>query len=143
MRRKNVMVRRHFLAELLTTHPDPARAVMRGYRPTLFRYHAGDPWAVTFDFAQGSGWVTWRFARTLLADGLNTRVGEGDVTLTPTVDSAHVLLELSPPTGTVTLRFYRVDLEHALERTETLVPEGTEHASVDWDHEWSLIGEVA
>jgi hypothetical protein len=120
--------------------PDPT---VTGTHATKFRYFPADPWAVVFDISHGSGWVRWRFARELLADGVNTSAGEGDVIVFPALaGDSHVFLSLSSPTGSVTLRFTRRDIEHALDRCEDRVPEGSEHTAVDWDQEWARLGGV-
>jgi hypothetical protein len=123
---------------------DGAEAAPVGTHATTFRYFPDDPWAVVFDIAQGEGWVRWRFARELLADGVNAPAGQGDVIVFPALTGdAHVFLSLSSPTGSVTLRYKRRDIEHALDRCEHRVPEGSEHTAVNWDREWARLGQVA
>ncbi|RZQ64209.1 SsgA family sporulation/cell division regulator [Amycolatopsis suaedae] len=103
-------------------------------------YRASDPWAVRLAVHTDAGWVGWSFARSLLADGLNGRAGEGDVTVFPHRHGepfVHVIL--SSPTGTASLRFDRAGVEAFLDRADKAVPEGTEASHVDWTRELDLL----
>lgn len=63
------------------------------------RYDTRDPFAVVAAFRAGRvGWVEWTFSRDLLADGLLTETGEGDVRIRPANgDPEVVVVELSSP----------------------------------------------
>lgn len=65
------------------------------------RYDTRDPFAVVAAFRTGrAGWVEWVFSRDLLADGLLTEAGEGDVRIRPTVGEPEiVVVELNSPSG--------------------------------------------
>ncbi|HEU0086594.1 MAG TPA: SsgA family sporulation/cell division regulator [Pseudonocardiaceae bacterium] len=65
------------------------------------RYDTRDPFAVVAAFRTGrAGWVEWVFSRDLLADGLLTEAGEGDVRIRPGAGEPEVVVvELSSPSG--------------------------------------------
>jgi hypothetical protein len=65
------------------------------------RYDTRDPFAVVAAFRTGrAGWVEWVFSRDLLADGLLTEAGEGDVRIRPAVDDPEIIIvELNSPSG--------------------------------------------
>jgi hypothetical protein len=56
--------------------------------PVWFTWTDEDPWAVTITFAPDR---VWGLARQLLADGLTSVCGEGDVTFTPGTGSEVVM----------------------------------------------------
>lgn len=107
-----------------------------------FVYHAADPFAVLFNFRSNrQSWICWSFARDLLADGVNTAAGDGDVHVAPdATDPTVVWVSLCSPSGTGTYAFRRADLEHALDASEGLVPAGCESALIDWEHEFAVLG---
>lgn len=105
-------------------------------------YKTADPWAVELAVRSGGqNWVSWVFARSLLADALVAggalldRVGDGDVGVI--VRGSHVLLELTSPSGHAILRLPRGDVDRLLDKAEQLVPEGSE--TVDWSRELALL----
>jgi hypothetical protein len=108
------------------------------------RYDAADPFAITLDIASGTGWVRWQIDRDLVADGMNTGIGLGDVFIYPdtVAGTSRVWVCLHAPTGgqSVQLGFRRADLEHALDQIEDLVPAGTEWDRIDWAHEFAVLG---
>ncbi|GAA1986444.1 SsgA family sporulation/cell division regulator [Amycolatopsis minnesotensis] len=107
-----------------------------------FLYSLDNPYAVTFLLNPGSDEREWRFARDLLAEGMNRAAGDGDVRIGP--DGDVVRIGLYSPTGAAVLYFGRADLEKALEATEVLVPPGEESEFWDWDTEWvRFIGDAA
>jgi hypothetical protein len=131
------------VADLVTFTPD-GDAHVTNTTPVTIRYDVTDPWAITLDIARGSNSpVQWLFARDLLADALTASgallapAGVGDVIVV--AEGSHVFVLLTTPAGTANLRFSRAVMEHALDEAEQLVPEGTESAAVDWDHELVLL----
>jgi len=96
----------------------------------VFGYLATDPWAISMVMHTTTP-VPWTFARELIADGLNTTTGHGDVRVVPAETA--VTLELSSPSGAARLAFARASLEKLIEHTEHLVPLGAEAEHVDWD----------
>lgn len=111
----------------------------------VFTYRAANPYAVELAFrTRPTQWVTWRFARDLLAAGMAATSGDGDVRITPDNDNdARVWICVTSPAGRADFAFARAALEHALDDTEALVPEGTEAELIDWDREIAELGEVA
>src|SRR5688500_5703820 len=76
----------HLLVPVIT--PAPVAAELH--------YEPEDPYAVAVLFHTGQGKVEWIFARDLLADGLLTSSGEGDILVRPAADDPErVLLELN------------------------------------------------
>jgi len=102
------------------------------------RYDAADPFAIRGDFCLGGHIVRWVFARTLLRAGLYEPSGAGDVRVRPWIDDDGgdaVLIELSSPDGSATMRGDASELEAFLLRTEVLVPPGCESAHLNLDDE--------
>lgn len=99
------------------------------------RYDTRDPYAVIAAFRTGrSGWVEWVFARDLLADGLITQTGEGDVRMRPASDNPGVIvLELSSPSGHAMFEASAEELADFLDKTYDAVLPGNEHLWVDVD----------
>lgn len=91
---EHVILRSTALFELLAPH---RRIEVR----VELSYDTRDPFAVTTAFHAGrNGWVRWVFARDLLADGLLTESGDGDVRIRPGIDNPEVLtIELNSPSG--------------------------------------------
>ena len=108
------------------------------------RYDAIDPWAVRVAFhtgGEGDGLVEWMFARQLLADGVATAVGEGDVRVWPALPGRdHVLnLAMASPSGAALFEIDRDELVEFLQETYLVVPTGSESESVDLDAEIALL----
>lgn len=104
------------------------------------RYRSDDPLAVHMVFparicGQGTG-LTWCFARTLMAEGLVSLAGEGDVQIWPG-STRSVMIRLRSEGGAALLELPRRDLRRYLAATYHLVPHGHELARLDID---SLIG---
>jgi hypothetical protein len=99
------------------------------------RYDTRDPYAVVAAFRTGRvGWVEWVFARDLLADGLITHSGEGDVTIRPAVDDPEVVMvELSSPSGHAVFEASAQELADFLDRTYDVVVPGNENLWVNVD----------
>lgn len=104
--------------------------------PVVLRYDAVDPFAVHLCFQTGpSRDVRWVFARTLLADGLLARAGDGDVRVwpgTPTIEDA-LLVELESPSGHARFEVSATVVAEFLDATYELVPSGRESGRVDLD----------
>ena len=116
----------------------PVRASMR--------YDVTDPYAIQVAFHTGSAdaesaVVEWTFARQLLADGVSTPVGEGDVQVWPSSSggSPVVCLSLSSPSGKALFEVPMGALVEFLGHTYEAVPTGGESAHVDVDAELALL----
>lgn len=99
-----------------------------------FVYDPADPYAVTVRLLDNRTrrWVSWIFARDLIADALMFGpAGDGDVRLIPEGE-AWVWLEIAGSTERARIRFGRGALERALDEAEALVPLGTETTRIDW-----------
>ena len=103
---------------------------------TIMGYRRPDPYAVTMTFITGDGNLTWTFGRDLLARGMTSPVGEGDVRVAPAVDDAGravVQIELSSPDGHLVLEARTAELDDFVSRTLALVPAGQEQVHLDMD----------
>ena len=107
------------------------------------RYDVADPYAVTVEFNTNYGRgedtdvVAWTFARSLLADGVTARVGEGDVQVWPlhADGQAVVCLSLSSPSGEALFELPATALTAFLTRTFDSVPSGAETTLADLEGE--------
>lgn len=100
------------------------------------RYDPSDPYAVTVAFLMGGAEVAWLFGRDLLMRGVSEPVGEGDVQVSPSVDSdgrAVVRLVLHSPSGQALVEARSSDVLAFLAHTTRVVWPGTErdHLSPD------------
>lgn len=98
-------------------------------------YDPLDPYAVTTEYHTGTGTVRWMFGRDLLADGLLTPVGDGDVRVGPASHPALVLFELNAPDGSAVLEAPAHQLAEFLNRTYEVVRPGQESERFDFDEE--------
>ncbi|MFE4690794.1 SsgA family sporulation/cell division regulator [Streptomyces sp. NPDC056749] len=102
-----------------------------------FSYNSEDPFAVTMVFNTDAEWpVDWIFARELLADGLNARVGEGDVVIWPMYDHDGGPTSFCVQVGGARTALFEIDAEPVvnwLAKTYEMVPCGAELNGVDWD----------
>lgn len=116
-------------------------------------YSGSDPYAVRMAFHVGTDEpVEWIFARDLLAAGIESRQGEGDVqvwpstascadgddrrALWPAEDGAKVLnIELSSPFGQAHFEAPARAMSAFLRRTYQVVPPGRESSYIDIDAE--------
>lgn len=98
-------------------------------------YDAHDPYAVVVAYHSGGGTVRWMFGRDLLADGLLTPSGDGDVIISPADDVSIVVFALSAPDGCAVLEAPAQELAEFLDRTYDVVPAGTEPEWFDFDQE--------
>jgi hypothetical protein len=125
-------------ADALVGTPGAGMRPLTGMRVNI-GYRAADPFAVTLDIANPAGWTSWTLDRDLLADGMTTPAGLGDILITPTgTDTTtgfggRILIELSSPNGYAALTFSRAVLDHVLDQIEDLVPAGTEWDRIDFD----------
>jgi hypothetical protein len=101
-------------------------------------YDTREPYAVTAVIESAQGYkVTWWLSRDLLADGLLTHAGDGDVRVSPAAhDTDLVHIELVGPTGRATLEAFADDIATFLEATNTLVMPGDEARWFDVDAEF-------
>lgn len=101
------------------------------------RYESDDPYAVRVAFCPGGSndTVEWIIGRDLLADGLKGPCGEGDVRLWP--DNEHgfndLYILLDPPEGFALVQAPAPEISRFLQRTESVVPTGTEPRHLDLD----------
>jgi hypothetical protein len=105
-------------------------------------YSCDDPYAVRVTFHTGlDEVVAWTFARSLLTDGVNDAVGEGDVQVWPSSTGGlpTVCLSLSSPSGRALFEAPLSDLVQFLNRTYDSVPTGRESEYVDVDAELAML----
>ncbi|MET8769215.1 MULTISPECIES: SsgA family sporulation/cell division regulator [Streptomyces] len=100
-------------------------------------YDPRDPYAVTVILdSEGEYPVRWVFSRELLADGLTSSVGEGDVTVWPAgngTDAWFVWLQVGRDPHTALFEMTAEPLTEWLLDTYRLVPEGHEWRCLEWD----------
>ncbi|HEX7738349.1 MAG TPA: SsgA family sporulation/cell division regulator [Marmoricola sp.] len=104
--------------------------------PCALGYDPGDPYAISFTLHGAQREVTWVFARTLIADGVFEPTGEADVHVWPTVSArghARVAIELANAGVTALVLVPSCVTLGFLDRTEALMPFGTESAAIDLD----------
>lgn len=101
-------------------------------------YDTREPYAVTAVITAAQGYkVTWWLSRDLLADGLLTRAGDGDVRVSPAAHNTDLVhIELFAPTGRATLEASADDLAKFLEATNALVMPGDESRWFDVEGEF-------
>jgi len=103
-------------------------------------YSGSDPYAVRMAFHVGTDEpVEWIFARDLLAAGIESRQGEGDVHVWPSPESVaegKVLnIELSSPFGQAHFEAPAEAMSAFLQRTYQIVPAGQESRYIDIETE--------
>jgi hypothetical protein len=100
-------------------------------------YNSDDPFAVTMRFFVRPGEaVTWLLSRSLLAEGLRTPSGLGDVRISP-LDPDTCLMELCSENGAATFHAPVRDLQRFLGSSYELVPRGQE--CIDFDRELEIL----
>jgi hypothetical protein len=109
-----------------------------GQEPELtavFSYDAGEPHEVRMMFHGGlTEPIVWVFARSLLAEGLSTRAGEGFVETWPAGDGQNLVISLCSPKGTrAEFTAPAVSVACFLEAAYWLVAPGAEPARTDID----------
>jgi hypothetical protein len=93
-------------------------------------YQADDPFAVTMNFHAGGAVATWIMGRDLLAEGMTTTAGAGDVRLRP--HAGRMLeLELVSDRHVTVFRLPRGTLRKFLDASYQLVPPGAEKFDAD------------
>ncbi|AWW36691.1 regulator [Streptomyces sp. AS58] len=106
--------------------------------PATLRYDLNDPFAVRMTFPApatlGGEEVCWTFSRELLATGLHSPRGDGDVRVRP-YGYDRTVLEFHAPEGTAVVHVRSGELRRFLEATRALVPDGLEHTHLDLDHD--------
>ncbi|QDQ14702.1 SsgA family sporulation/cell division regulator [Streptomyces spectabilis] len=106
--------------------------------PATLHYDQRDPFAVRMSFPAPATLegveVHWTFARELLAQGVESTVGDGDVRVRP-YGYERTVLEFHAPEGTAIVHVRTGDLRRFLHRTMALVPAGQEHRHVDLDQD--------
>src|SRR5258708_2407977 len=100
-------------------------------------YCADDPYAIKMAFHVGTDEpVEWIFARELLAAGMKSAVGEGDVKVWPDLDGADILnVALSSPFGEAHFEAPLRATAEFLRSTYGIIPEGCEGDFIDVDSE--------
>jgi hypothetical protein len=109
-------------------------------------YSGSDPYAIRMAFHVGADEpVEWIFARDLLADGLLTPEGDGDVRVWPSLetdpddeeqgDRSILNIELSSPFGEAHFEAPADAIASFLDRTYRIVPMGRETDVIDFDAE--------
>lgn len=96
---------------------------------TVFSYNENDPFAVTVTFLTHEGDLPWTFSRDLLARGLTSPIGDGDVHVCPSINDrgrAVVIIELSSPDGHLVTEAHTSEVHAFVQRSFKLVPEGEE-----------------
>lgn len=110
--------------------------------PIELSYTSGDPYAVTMRFfARPGEAVTWLVSRALLAEGLCTAAGLGDIRFRP-LDNRTCVIDLRSEKGAATCHAPADDLRRFLDTTYDLVPLGQESTWIDFDHELELLATV-
>ncbi|BDH52014.1 MULTISPECIES: SsgA family sporulation/cell division regulator [Streptomyces] len=104
--------------------------------PVELRYETVDPYAVRLTFhLPGDAPVTWVFGRELLVEGVLDAAGDGDVRVCPVGQTAtrevHITLQVGSEQAL--FRVGKAPLLAFLDRTDRLVPLGSERAHADFD----------
>ncbi|MEU3646101.1 SsgA family sporulation/cell division regulator [Lentzea sp. NPDC034063] len=97
-------------------------------------YRADDPHAVTMTFRMGRQETVWLVSRDLLADGLITTSGAGDVTLRPH-NSTTAVLELRSDVSHAVFHVQSSEMQEFLNSTYDVVAPGRENDYVDFEAE--------
>lgn len=101
-------------------------------------YCADDPYAIKMSFHVGTDEpVEWIFARELLAEGLETPVGDGDVKVWPDASPEDDILNiaLSSPFGEAHFEAPLSSTGEFLRSTYGIIPAGSEGDFIDIDSE--------
>jgi len=104
-------------------------------------YDASKPHEVRMTFHDGlTAPIAWVFARSLLAEGLSTRAGEGFVETWPAGDGKNLVISLCSPKGSrAEFTAPAVSIARFLEATYWLVAPGAEPARTDIDADIAAI----
>ncbi|WP_031088859.1 SsgA family sporulation/cell division regulator [Streptomyces sp. NRRL WC-3549] len=106
--------------------------------PATLHYDRKDPFAVRMAFPgsatlEGTE-VSWEFSRDLLATGMNTPAGMGDVRVRP-FGYDRTVLEFHAVEGIAMVHVRTAELRRFLERAQRLVPPGEEFRFLDMDRD--------
>jgi hypothetical protein len=106
--------------------------------PAKLHYDRRDPFAIRMTFPAPATLegveVCWTFARELLAAGLHSAEGTGDVRVRP-YGYDRTVLEFHAPEGTAVVHVHSEEIRRFLQATSDLVPVGFEHLHLDLDHD--------
>jgi hypothetical protein len=106
------------------------------------RYRHNDPFAarVIFPpaFTLDGAEAVWTFARSLLAEGLLSPAGYGDVHVRPNGPD-RTMIEFRAPEGTALIEMASADIRAFLGRTYEAVPAGQESRHLDLDFDAELM----
>ncbi|MFJ6748853.1 MULTISPECIES: SsgA family sporulation/cell division regulator [unclassified Streptomyces] len=115
---------------LIATTPGP-HAV-----PAVLHYQPADPLAVRMSFppeiSLDGAAVDWAFARELLAEGLHSRTGRGDVRVRP-AGPDRTVMEFHADEGIAMVQLRTADVRQFLARSYEAVPAGCEQTHLDVD----------
>ncbi|MFF9478783.1 SsgA family sporulation/cell division regulator [Streptomyces sp. NPDC014733] len=115
---------------LLATAPGPHTV------PAVLRYHPRDPLAVRMSFppeiSLDGAAVDWAFARELLAEGVHSPVGRGDVRVRP-AGPERTVMEFHADEGVAMVQLRTTDVRRFLARSYAAVPAGQEPTHLDVD----------
>lgn len=128
--------------ELKTRMTLAADADTRVFVPVRLYYMDTDPYAVQVSFdVTPDQVVRWTFARDLLAQGITTPAGLGDVKITPVgpLQNRSLSIELESPAGYARLEVAAAPIKEWLDKTYAAVAAGQESKAVDID---SLLDEL-
>jgi hypothetical protein len=98
-------------------------------------FDSGNPYALTISFHLTET-VVWTFGRELLGAGLTEPSGDGDVHVWPCLDDrglAVLCVELCSPDGNALIEMSTADAADFVDRSEALVPLGSESEHLDVD----------
>jgi hypothetical protein len=110
--------------------------------PAELRYDPNDPLAVTLAIGtECDSPVIWVFARDLLAEGVNSAAGVGDITVEPASEEApHDVVRITLATDCLaTMTADRDKVVEFLVASFTAVPSGCEMDQIDFDAEISAL----
>ncbi|MEU9980536.1 SsgA family sporulation/cell division regulator [Streptomyces sp. NPDC050856] len=94
-------------------------------------YDPRDPYAVVVGFTHGGCvYAEWRLDREMLGEGTRGPVGEGDVRMWPVLNGTREELHIELM-HTAEFTVWVPSLVRFLERTYTVVPEGSERVEMD------------
>ncbi|MEU1469233.1 SsgA family sporulation/cell division regulator [Streptomyces sp. NPDC005761] len=104
--------------------------------PAVLSYDRTDPFAVRMAFPapatlEGTE-VSWEFSRELLAAGMDSPAGVGDVRVRP-FGYDRTVLEFHAAEGIAMVHVRTAELRRFLRRAQVLVPAGDEHRFLDLD----------
>ncbi|MFF2010587.1 SsgA family sporulation/cell division regulator [Streptomyces sp. NPDC058195] len=114
--------------------------------PATLQYDPNDPFTVRMAFPapatlEGTE-VAWEFSRELLAAGMDTEAGLGDVRIRP-FGYDRTVLEFHAVEGVAMVHVHTAELRRFLERSQERVPTGDEHLFLGLDQKLAtLLGDA-